>query len=263
MSRENSALIALNELKNLEAQRVQKVEDDHRSKQDAERSRVEEAERKRREEAERVHREQEERMRREQEEREQREREERIRVAETEARARAEQEARLREEQMRLDAQVKMAERKKTPYWLYATAGVLAIGLAVGGYFLWQKKQEGDAAAAQKVLDDKKAEVAAAQKIIDDKKYADDLAAKQKEIDDLEAEKAKLEKQQADIAKELETATGARRDELLAEAATVTKKLGANKKKSGSSAAESKPGATKERKDSIKLGGGDNPLGDL
>ena len=37
MSRENSALIALEELKNLEAQRVQKVEDEARAKEEAER----------------------------------------------------------------------------------------------------------------------------------------------------------------------------------------------------------------------------------
>jgi hypothetical protein len=260
MSRENSALIALNELKNLEAQRVQQVVDDKRSKEDAERQRVEEAERKRREEAERVRREDEERMRREQEEREQREREERIRVAETEARARAEQEARLREEQMRLDAQVKMAERKKTPYWLYATAGVLAVGVAVGGYFAWNKVKENEAIAAQQAADKKKHEA--------------ESEAQAKVIKELEAEKAKLEKEQADLDKaqkdleaKLATATtDAEKAALLAEKAkldadqdSLTKK---KKKVGGGGGTTSKPPVNKERKDSIQLGGDDdgNPL---
>jgi len=142
-------------------------------------------------------------MRLEQETRDQREREERIRVAETEARARAEQEARLREEQMRLDAQVKMAERKKTPYWLYATAGVLAVGLAVGGYFLWEKKQENEAAAAQKAIDDK----ALADQKLEKERLEKELAAKQKEIDDLNAEAEKLEKAQKELDAKLAAAT--------------------------------------------------------
>ena len=57
------------------------------------------------------------------------------------------------------------------------------------------------------------------------------------------------------------TVTGAK----LTALTNVTKKLAGNKKKSGSSSSggEVKAPATKERKDSIKLGGGDNPLGDL
>ena len=43
MSRENSALIALEELKNLEAQRVQQVEDEVRRKEEEEQRRIEEA----------------------------------------------------------------------------------------------------------------------------------------------------------------------------------------------------------------------------
>ncbi|MFV8756570.1 hypothetical protein ACNOYE_38990 [Nannocystaceae bacterium ST9] len=186
-------------------------------------------------------------------------------MAETEARARAEQEARLREEQMRLDAQVKMAERKKTPYWLYATAGVLAIGVAVGGYFAYQKVQENEAIAAQQEEDRKKHEA--------------ESAAQAKVIADLEAEKAKLEKEQAELdkaqkdleAKLASATTDAEKAALLAEKAkldadqdSLTKK----KKKVGggggsSSSGPSKPPATKERKDGIKLGGGDAPLGDL
>ena len=44
---------------------------------------------------------------------------------EAELRAKAENEARLQEEQMRLDAQVQMAEKKARPVWLYAVVGVL------------------------------------------------------------------------------------------------------------------------------------------
>jgi hypothetical protein len=258
MSRENSALIALEELKNLEARRVKQVEDDVKAKEDAERRAREEADRRRREEEERMRREEEERMRLEQEERDRREREERIRIAEAEARSRAEQEARLREEQMRLDAQVKMAERKKTPYWLYITAGVLAVGLIGGGVFFYQKRQEADA---------------------ENKRIAAELAAKEQEIKDLEAKAAQLQQEQeaaqakqAELEASLASATSeadkariqAEIDKQKAEQERLAKELAANKTKrgggGGGGGGAKKDPVTKERKDKINLVGGDGPL---
>lgn len=258
MSRENSALIALEELKNLEARRVKQAEDEVKAKEDSERRAKEDAERRRREEEERLRREEEERMRLEQEERDRREREERIRIAEADVRSRAEQEARLREEQMRLDAQVKMAERKKTPYWLYATAGVLAVGLIGGGIFFYQRSQE----AAER-----------------EKQHQAELAAAEKEIKDLESKAAQLqEEQDAAKAKEAELVAALGNatseadkariqgeiDKQKAEQERLAKELAANKTKrgggGGGGGGAKKDPVTKERKDKINLVGGDGPL---
>jgi DNA repair exonuclease SbcCD ATPase subunit len=258
MSRENSALIALEELKNLEARRVQQGIDEVKAKEDAERRAKEDAERRRREEEERMRREEEERMRLEQEERDRREREERIRIAEADVRSRAEQEARLREEQMRLDAQVKMAERKKTPYWLYITAGVLAVGLIGGGIFFYQKRQEADA---------------------ENQRIAAELKQKEQEIKDLESKAAELEAEQAAAElkqKELQALYDGASSEAekakiqgeinkqKAEQERLAQELAANKTKrgggGGGGGTAKKDPVTKERKDKINLVGGDGPL---
>jgi hypothetical protein len=264
MSRENSALIALEELKNLEAQRVQQVEDEVRASEDAQRRAQEAAEQKARAEAEQIRSAQAEQARLAQEEHDRKEREERIRVAEAEARSRSEQEARLREEQMRLDAQVKMAERKKTPYWLYATAGVLTIGLIAGGVGLYKQDQKSKADQIEK------------------DKIAGQLAAKEQELKDLEAKAQELqdniaakEAKQAELEASLASASDADKARILAEIeknkkeqADLDQQLAANNNKrkggggGGGSTAAKKP-ITKERKDKLSIGGGDAPLGGI
>jgi membrane protein involved in colicin uptake len=155
MNSENSALLALSELKNLEAMRVQKEEDDLKAREDAARRAREDAERRAREEVERREREEAERLAREHAEREAREREERIRVQEAEARARAEGEARLKEEQLRIDAQMRMAEKKARPTWPLYVVPALVVGLGAVGYLAWNHAEQVEDASAQ-IAEEKK-----------------------------------------------------------------------------------------------------------
>jgi len=160
---------------------------------------------------------------------------------------------------MRLDAQVKMAERKKTPYWLYATVAVLVVGLGVGGYVLLEKKKENEKIAAENVAKDSELAL--------EKKAREEAEARAKE---LEEEAETLAAKQADLAKQLAGATSdaeaakirAEQEKLKEEQESITKKISANKKRTGGTTTENKP-AVKERTDKIKLGGGDSPLGGL
>jgi cell division septum initiation protein DivIVA len=158
---------------------------------------------------------------------------------------------------MRLDAQVKMAERKKTPYWLYITAGVLFVGLIGGGIFFYQKRQESDA---------------------ENKRIAAELAAKKQEVLELEAKATQLQAEQEAAQakqKELETSLASATseadkariqgeiDKQKAEQERLAKELAANKTKRGGGGGGG-GGSTKTkdsgRKDKIELVGGDGPL---
>jgi predicted nucleic acid-binding Zn-ribbon protein len=156
---------------------------------------------------------------------------------------------------MRLDAQVKMAERKKTPYWLYVTAGVLAVGLVGGGIFFYQKRQEADA---------------------ENKRIAAELEAKEKELKELERKAKELEEdmaanaaKQAELEASLASATDEAEkariqgeiDRKKKEQEELNRQLAANKSKRGGGGGGTKKDAvTKERKDKINLVGGDGPL---
>ncbi len=226
---ENSALIALSELKNLEANRVADIESAKRAKEEAERRAREDAERRAREEAERIAREEADRLAKLAAEKEARDREERLRLQEADLRARAEQEARLKEEQMRLDAQVKLAEKKAKPVWLYAVLGVLVIGLGIGGWQAYeyvkrqdeQDRQDKEAAAIAKAAQDKRdAEQKAA------------MAALMSELKGLKDEQNRLEGERKTLADKLNNVTdAAERERLLKQQADLDNKIADNKKK--------------------------------
>jgi len=191
---ENSALMALSELKNLEADRVRQEEDARRAAEEAERRAREEAERIAREEAERRAAAEAARLEAERVAREEREREERLRIQEAEARARAEQEARLKEEQMRLDAQVKLSEEKAKPKWPLVVVPMLVLGLGFAGFMVWKSQQEAEARAAEKAAAD-------AQHAADMKKF-------QERFDQLEAEQKRMADERAAVDKEIGASKG-------------------------------------------------------
>ena len=276
MNSENSALMALSELKNLEADRVAQVEADRQAKVDAERRAREEAERRAREEAERIAREQAERHARDQAEREAREREERIRVAEAEARSRAEQQARLAEEQMRIDAQMKLAEKKAKPKWPLFVVPLLVLGLGGLGfmYYSGTKRAEEERVAA------------AAKQAETEKQAAEDRAKFQETLDRLEREREEQATKLANINQQLDDKTKSeaelaelrRAKEALegqiaaneAEQETTKSKTATRKPKTGggkggggskaSSKSDDPAPATTERKKKINLGDGSDPL---
>ena len=256
---ENSALIALAELKNLEAERVAQEQAKADAKAAAERKAREEIERKAREEAERIAAEEAARLAKAQAEKEAREREERLRLQETELKTRAEQEARLREEQMRLDAQILMTEKKARPLWLTITPIVLGIGLIVGGYFAWTTIESRDTAAAAE-------RAKAAKRDEDNKKALETLMA---ELNELKSEQERLEKERASLDSKLaQVQDETERQRLLAEKAALDEELEANKAKQSKNKKNRRPksGGDKtetKKKPAITVTKTDDPLDGL
>ncbi len=235
---ENSALIALSELKNLEANRVADIESAKQAKEASERRAREEAERRAREEAERIAKAEADRLAKLAAEQEARDREERLRLQEADLRARAEQEARLKEEQMRLDAQVKLAEKKAKPVWLYAVLGVLVLGLGIGA---WQAYEYTQARAEQ----DRIEKVAQAAKDAETKAAMDGLMA---ELKGLKDEQNRLEEKRKELETQLNNATSAaEKQRILDEKAKLDAEIAENANKQ-----------TKKRGQTSKPGGGDD-----
>ncbi len=255
---ENSALIALAELKNLEAERVASVEAAAAAKAEAERKAREEIERKAREEAERIAAEEAARVAKLKAEKEAHEREERLRMQEAELRTRAEQEARLREEQMRLDAQILMTEKKARPLWLKITPIFLGIALIGVGYYGWTTIQERDAvAAAERAKAEKRAE--------EDRKAREAIMA---ELNELKAEQTRMENEKKKLDQQIaDMQDGAEKDRLLAKQEALERELNDNaaklrkrKKRGGGSKS---PGETKKKKPAIEVTQTDDPLDGL
>jgi len=258
---ENSALIALSELKNLEANRVADIESAKQAKADSERRAREEAERRAREEATRIAKDEADRLAKLAAEQEARDREERLRLQEADLRARAEQEARLKEEQMRLDAQVKLAEKKAKPVWLYAILGVLVIGLAGGGYWAYNNAQE---QAEQDRLDKEAAVVA---KAVQEKKEAEQKATMDKlmaELKGLKDEQDRLESKRLELEGQLNAATdGAERQRILDAQADLDKKIADNKKKQGTKKTSGGGDEKPKSKGGVSVTKTDDPLDGL
>lgn len=231
---ENSALIALSELKNLEANRVADIEAQKKAKEDAERRAREEAERRAREEAERIAKAEAERLAKLAAEQEARDREERLRLQEADLRARAEQEARLKEEQMRLDAQVKLAEKKAKPVWLYAILGVLVLGLGIGGWQAYVYVQD-------QAEQDRIEKAAQAKKDAEQKAAMEALMA---ELKGLKDEQEKLEKQKQELDAKLNNVTdAAEKQRLLAEKQALDAQIAENANKQTKKRGQTKPAA--------------------
>jgi hypothetical protein len=277
MNSENSALTALSELKNLEADRIAREEHERMAAAEAERRAREEADRRAREEAERRAAAEAARLAAEHAEREAREREERVRIGEAEARARAEQEGRLREEQMRIDAQMQLAERKARPKWPLVVVPILVATLGFGGWYAWDRNKRAEEEHAR-------LEAENAAKEEENRKQEEMLATITADLKALKEEQDRLENAKNDLDKRLsEAATEAERSKLLAEKQALESQLAANEekqvagnkkrrkyggggaKKSGSDDGSSEPTEPKPsgRKNKINLGDGNDPLSGL
>ncbi|MBV1857922.1 MAG: hypothetical protein KUG77_05875 [Nannocystaceae bacterium] len=183
----------------------------------------------------------------------------------------------MAEEQMRIDAQMKLAEQKSKPKWPLFVVPLLVLGLGGLGfmYYSGQKRAEEEAT------------VAAAERAKIEERAAADRASFQATLERLEKERKEQDSKLAGINKQLsETKSDAERAKLLAEkqaleakiAATeeeqaTTKKTSKRKGKKGGSKSSkaAKPAAgsndpapvTKVRKKKINLGSGDDPLDGL
>jgi len=256
---ENSTLIALSELWNLEADRVAKIEDERQARQEAERRARQEAERRARREAERRAREVAEKIAKTNAEREQEEREARLRLQEVELRTRAEQEARLRVEQMRLDAQIKITEKKKAgPLWLAVTPIILGISLVVGGYAAWDTIESRDRSAQAE------REQAAER----DEEHRKVLAALTAHFAELKAEQDHLESQRAELDRKIkEVKDESKRRLLLAEKTALDDQLDHNARKRRDNRGKPRSQATTKtaetKKPTLKISESDDPLAGL
>jgi colicin import membrane protein len=236
-SEENSALVALAELRNLEDSR--KAEEERRRSAEAQARHLAalEAERREREEAERIAREEREALARAQAEADARARDEQARLHEAEMRARMEHEERLRREQMRLEAQMRISETTASPRWPYAVVPLLAAAVAIAGTLAWRS-----AADTERV-----AELAERDRRAQDEQ----IAAISAKLDALEDEQARLERERTELVTQLDAATSeAQREALREQQAELDAKIAANAKAQGKKPSTGKKPAPKPAKPS-------------
>ncbi len=235
MKPENSALLALAELRNLESNRVESEAMRRSAEAQARHLATKEAERRAQEEAERIAREHEHAHAVARAEAEARAREEQARLQEAEMRARLDQETRLRSEQLRLEAQMRMAERAAAPRWPWLVVPGLIAAVAVAGTLAWRSAAEAEREADEVALDRQAQE--------------DQIAAIAAKLDALEDEQARLVHEREQLELQLEVATtAAERDALLAKQAELDAKIVAN----GGTKPAAKPTGKKPTKPTIK-----------
>ena len=160
---------------------------------------------------------------------------------------------------MRLDAQIKMTEKKARPLWLTVTPIVLGIGLIIGGYFAWTTIEERDQQASAE-------RAAAAQRDAENKKALETLMA---ELNELKAEQERLEKERKELDSKLaEVQDETERQKLLAEKAALDAQLADNKAKQSknkkkSNTGDSGSGEAPKKKPAIEVKKTDDPLDGL
>ncbi len=208
MTSENSALLALSELQTLEADRVQLQQQAHRAAEQSAREAAQQAERLAHEQAEQRAQAQAAQAQAAHQAQLAREREERIRVQEIEMQAQAEHQGRLLREQARLDAQVRMGERRARPRWPLAVVPVLVLGVLGVGVMTWQSRGQAEREAAEK---DRAEQFAAEQ--------ANMLAAVTAKLGQLEADQERMSIERAALASAIDKA----KDDEAARAALETK----------------------------------------
>ena len=149
---------------------------------------------------------------------------------------------------MRLDAQVKLAEKSAKPMWLYAVLGLLIVGVGVGGYMFYQYTERTAAEAEQQRI---------AQEA-ERKKRDEEFAAIAKELKGLQEEQSRIRSQKDDIENQLKNVKDeSEKQRLLAEKAALDQQLAASdekiKKNKGKTTAKS--GGSDEPKTEKPKGG--------
>jgi len=200
---------ALEDLINLETERLRKEDEERRARQEEERRLAEQQEMKRKQdEEERRRREEETRVAREKAEREEMERKERERVMdEMRLRKELEIQQRLEEERLRLkhEAELKKIEtshKKTLPAWAIVLAVVLfAGGAATAGVVLYRMKRAADLSEKERLALIKAAEQEEKAREAEIAKLQDLLIGLEKKMDKSEDELAKQDELKAEIAR--------------------------------------------------------------
>jgi hypothetical protein len=254
-SRDNSVLKSLKELRKQEEDRVKKERAEAEARAEAERRSKEETERRAKEAAERAKREEEERLRRIEEDKANREREERLRLEESERRARIEAETTLQQERMRLDAQVKSANKGKgAPMGLIVGIVVAVLAVAGGVIFKLKSDHEKQLRAAQASEEARAREAETAKlRLAEEQHRFEQLETKFKQ----QLAEAKNDAERAAIQKQLDEARATRAAHSSSSSRSTASKEKAEKKESAPSAApaliKSKKSISDDPLDGLKL----------
>ena len=194
--RENSVLFSLNELRNIESDRVRGEEEAERARIEAERKAREDEIRRAKEAEEAKRRAEEDRVRRDIEEKERIVREDELRLKESERRAQIEAAAKL--EQARIEAEARARiEGKKFPT-MQVVAGVIGLVVLAGatmGYLVYNHNQELARTQAEAAAQlDEAQKKAAAERAIEEQALQAKLDALQGQLDKAtnEAERAQI-----------------------------------------------------------------------
>lgn len=202
--RENSLLVSLRELKEIEEDRVREEEDAVRTREEAERRAREDAIRQAKEAEDRKIRDAENKIRREKEERERKIREEQLRLEEAERRARVDAEAKLAEVRIQQEARIKASKAPPVRMIVGITLTFLVVSGGAIGYVVtknMEERQEQERKAQETLRQQREAAEAKRQQILkeqeDLKKNMGDLKGKLDSATS-EADKQRIRQQMAD-----------------------------------------------------------------
>lgn len=219
---DSSAVVALSELQQLEAERVARLEAEHAAEHEAQRQVQLAAERQAAEQARLAAEQEATRLATERAALEHAAREEQIRVQMADAHARAEHAARLQAEQMRIDAQIKLAERRSRPKWPFVVVPALVLGLGALGLFAADSQRQ-----AERASDEAEAQRVAQQQA--SAEQADAMAAIAAKLDSLEAERSGLVGELAKLdSRHRDAQSDAEKAQLQLEKLALQEKLDAN-----------------------------------
>lgn len=246
MTTENSGLLALAELRELESNRLAQIE---AARVEAARARAAEheaAERRAAEAATLTAAAEREATRRALEQRRALELEEQRRVDRIAAQARLDQQERLRAEAARLEQQMRAAERASRPRWPYAVIPVLVAVLGFAVVKTWHDSGEADRLAQANAADRSS--------------YDQQMAAVAGRLDALAAKQQRLEQERSELERKLAAAASdAERDEITARVEAIDRELDTVPKSSTAKPTKAKPKDPKAKPPAVKVPTGETP----
>jgi hypothetical protein len=246
MTPENSGLLALAELRELESNRLAQIE---AARVEAARARAAEheaAQRRAAEAATLAATAEREAVQRALEQRRALELEEQRRVDRIAAQARLDQQERLRAEAARLEQQMRAAERASTPLWPYAVIPVLVAALGFAAVKTWHDSGEAERLAQANAADRSS--------------YDQQMAAVAGRLDALAAKQQRLEQERSELERKLAAAASdAERDAITARVEAIDRELDTAAKPAPETPTKAKPKDPKAKPPAVKVPTGETP----
>jgi hypothetical protein len=246
MTTENSGLLALAELRELESNRLAQIEAARVEAARARAAEEEAAQRRAAEAATLAAAAEREATRRALEQRRALELEEQRRVDRIAAQARLDQQERLRAEAARLEQQMRAAERASTPRWPYAVIPVLVAVLGFAAVKTWHDSGEAERLAQANAADRSS--------------YDQQMAAVAGRLDALAAKQQRLEQERSELERKLAAAVSdAERDAITARVEAIDRELDTAPKSSTAKPTKAKPKDPKAKPPAVKVPTGETP----